>query len=78
LIRLVAYADEPRPFRGDPIGPEVLGEAFLREVDDRVCSRENWLRGAIVLVEGDDFCAGTEVPREVEDVADRRGTKRVN
>jgi hypothetical protein len=78
LVVLVANADELRPLGGGTVGPKVFGEALAREIDDAVGGGEDRLRRAIVPVKRDDCSLRAELSREVEDVAHRRGAKRIN
>jgi hypothetical protein len=50
---LVANADELRPLGGGTVGPEIFGEALMREIDDAVGGDENRLRRAIFPVKRD-------------------------
>ena len=63
---------------GGPLGPEVLGEAFLGETDDAVGGGEDRLRRAIIAVERDDARRRRELVGKVEDVAHGRGAERVD
>jgi hypothetical protein len=78
LAGLVANADELRPLGGGAIGPEVFGEALAREIDDAVGGGENRLRRAIVSVKRDDLSWRAELSGKVEDIAHRRGAKRID
>ena len=77
LAVLVANADKLRPLPSNAIGPTVFGEALAREIDDAVGGGEDRLRRAIVSV-SDDRSLRAEPSGKVEDVAHRRGAKRIN
>src|ERR1043166_4917770 len=77
LLVFVAHGDEPRLLAAGALRPETLGEPFGRPRDHRVRDVENWLRGAIVLLERDRARAG-EMPRKIQDVALRGAAERIN
>ncbi len=77
LIGFVAHADEPRSYAGISVGPKVLGEALSCQTDHAICRREDCLGRAIVALQRYDLCRA-KLCGEVEDVADIRGTERVN
>ena len=78
LIGFVADRDEARPRRPDTLGPQILGEALPREADHRVGGIEDRLRRAIVALERHHARGRRELLRKVEDVAHRRGPKRID
>ena len=61
------------------IGPQVLGEALPREVDHGVGSIEDRLASTGSCGRASPLRAGgREMRREIEDVAHRRGAKRID
>ena len=60
------------------LGPEILGEAFLREPITALAAVRIGLRRAIIAVERDDACGRRKLLGKVEDVAHRRGAERVD
>src|SRR5262249_11738093 len=78
LIRLVAHADEPWLSTSRAVGPEIFGEALTGQTDYGICRPQDGLRRAIVLVECNNLGRGTKLTGEVENVAHRRGAKRIN
>src|SRR5260370_68070 len=63
LIRLVADADKPRFRARAAIGPQILGETLLGEIDDAVSGGENGLRRTVVAIERDDIGRRREFSR---------------
>jgi hypothetical protein len=78
LLALIAHADQLRPLGRGAIGPEVLGEALVGELDHCIRRRQDRLRRAVVALERRDVGGRREVSGEVEDVADRGGAERVD
>ena len=78
LVGFVAHRDQPRFCAGRPLGPEILGETLLCQVDHAIGGGKDRLRRAVVTVERDDFGGRRELPGEVEDVAHGRGAERID
>ncbi|MHC2462540.1 hypothetical protein ACVIHD_001552 [Bradyrhizobium embrapense] len=78
LVGFIADRDEQRLAGRGPIGPQVLGEAFLGERDHAIGGRQDRLRRAVVAVERDDLGGRAELAREVEDVSHGGGAERVD
>ncbi len=78
LLALVAHVDELRPFRRGAVRPEILGEALVGEIDHAVRRRQYRLRRAVVALERGDVGRRTEMAGEIENIAHRRGTKRID
>ena len=73
LVGLVAHAYQPRTLGRLAVRPEVLGEALCGELNHAVGGSENGLSRTVVAIERDDLGRRAERPREVEDIAHRRG-----
>ncbi len=78
LSRLVGHGDELGPRSGCNLAPEFLGVALAGRRDHGIRGREDRGRRAVVLFERDDPRRGTELGREVEDVAHLGGPKGVD
>ena len=78
LIGLVAHADQMRPLGRFSLRPQILGEALLGQFDDGVGRRQDRLRRAVILLERHDVGARAEMTGKIEDVAHRRGAKRID
>src|SRR6266849_11103555 len=72
LKALVLDADQPRSLCRRTIGKEIFSESLRRERDHRVGRLEDWLSGAVVLLESYAVSRRRELRREVENVAHRR------
>lgn len=78
LIGLVLHRQQLGTFSRLAVRPEVLGEAFPRQVDNPVGGCEDRLGRTVVAVERDDLGRRRELLRKVENVADRRRAERVD
>ena len=78
LVGLVAHADQLRTLGRLAVRPEVLGEALYGKINHAIGGSENGLGRTIVAIERDDLGRRTELSREVEDVAHRRGAERID
>ena len=78
LVGFVAHRDQPRLCARSSVGPEVLGETLLCQVDHAIGGGKDRLRRAVVAVERDDVGGRRELPGEVEDVAHGRGAERID
>jgi hypothetical protein len=75
---LVADADKVRAFGRIPVCPKILGEALGRQIDDAVGGREDRLRRTIIAIQHNDLGRRTKLSREVENVTDSCGAKRID
>jgi hypothetical protein len=78
LIALVAHRHEARLRRRETLGPQILRESLAGEIDHGIRCVENRLRRSVVPVQRDDPRGRRELRRKVEDVAHRRGAKRID
>jgi hypothetical protein len=78
LFGFVADGDKLWARCPTPFGPQVLREALAREADHAVGSGKDGLGRAVVALQSDDLGWRAELDRQIEDVADRRGTERIN
>ena len=78
LVGLVAHGDQLRALGRGALGPQVLGEALGRELDDGVGGREDRLGRAVVALERDDLGGRLKCCGKVEDVAHGGGAERID
>ena len=78
LVGLVAHRDKLRAFGGGSIRSQVLLVTLGGEIDDRIRGREDRLRRAIVAVKRNDVRRRCEKTRKIQNVAHRRGAKRID